>query len=292
MNRRDFLQACTSGAVSAPLAAGMVYPLLNHGTESSHRETAYERVIRTNILHCAYAVYPPFLDHDPLTGKFSSVVPEMMIEFEKVSGIKVEWGPEIDWGNIATTLQTHKADAFCSGMMLTAKRGRVMAGSAPLFYTAVEAFVRLDDDRFDNNMDRINQPDVHISVNEGDFSEEIANRLFPQAQKVYKGDFGGEAQLFMNVASRKADLTISGAGDMSIYNTNNPSSQLRKVKFQHPLLTFPNVISIDIQETALLQLINATLYDLTSNGTLDRILRANKGSDYGVFYFPAKLPIN
>ncbi len=96
-------------------------------------ESAYDRVIRTNTLRCAYGIYPPFMNKDPNTGKLSGISVDVMAEFEKASGIKVEWGPEIDWGNIAATLQTGKADAFCTTMLLTPKRGRVMAGSLPHF---------------------------------------------------------------------------------------------------------------------------------------------------------------
>jgi polar amino acid transport system substrate-binding protein len=259
---------------------------------SAKTETAYDRVVRTNTLRCAYALYPPFLGKDPNTGKLNGIMADVMAEFEKASGLKIEWGPEIDWGNIAATLQSGKADAFCTTMLLTPKRGRVMAGSIPIFFTTVEAYARPDDLRFDNNSERLNQPDVRLSVNMGDLSEEVALRFFPQAQRVYKGELGGESALFLNVAANKADVTFSGPANLFAYNKNNPAMTLRQVKFQRPLMNFAGAMGVEIHETALLNVIDATLHDLIDNGIVDKILRVNLGADYNVAYFPPKPQAN
>ncbi len=114
----------------------------------------------------------------------------------------------------------------------------------------MEAYARNDDTRFDNNLERINQPDVRISVNTGDLSEEVAQRMFPKAQLVYKSPVGGEAELFLNVANNKADITLSGTDNMLAFNKNNPSMVLRQVKLQHPLATFTGVMGVEIHEAA------------------------------------------
>lgn len=274
------------------VALGIQNFVLPKNGEISKTETAYERVMRTNTLRCAYAIYPPFMSKDPNTGKLSGIGPDMMAAFEKTSGLKVEWALEIDWGNIGVTLQSGKADAFCAGMFLTPKRGHVIAGSTPIFFSTMEAFVRPDDKRFDNNIDRINQPDVRISVNMGDISEELAERSFPQAQRIYKGEMGGESALFLNVATNKADIALSGPSNLSTYNQGNPTSALRKVTLPHPLMAFASVIGVSVQEPALLQTINASLHNMIDNGVVDRILKSNLGIEYGTAYFPPKPQLN
>jgi len=111
-------------------------------TTAAPKESAYERVIRTNTLRCGYALYPPFISKDPNTGKLSGIAPSLMGEVEKATGLNVVWGPEIDFGNITPTLQSGKADAFCTGMAMTPARGRVLIGSIPFSYGAIEAYVR------------------------------------------------------------------------------------------------------------------------------------------------------
>jgi ABC-type amino acid transport substrate-binding protein len=263
-------------------------PVAAEKIETIKTETAYDRVMRTNTLRCAYGLYPPWIGKDPNTGKLNGIMPDIMAAFEQASGIKVEWGPEIDWGNIAVTLQSGKADAFCAGMFMTPKRGRVIAAATPLFFSVMQAFARSDDKRFEGNIDRINQPDVRISVNMGDISEEMAQRIFPQAQLVYKSSVGGEAELFLNVATNKADIALSGPSNLSTYNLSNPSTALRQVELQNPVMIFRNIVGVDIHELTLLQTINATLYNLIDSGAIDKILRANTGKDYGVSYFPPK----
>jgi ABC-type amino acid transport substrate-binding protein len=260
----------------------------NKPSDTAKTETAYDRVMRTGTLRCAYAIYPPYLTKDANSGKIGGVMAEMMAGFELTSGIKIEWGPEIDWANIAPTLQTGKADAFCAGMWLTPGRGKVVAGSKPIFFNIVEAYARQDDKRFDNNRDRINKPDVRISVNLGDVSEEIAIQSFPLAQRVYIGEMGGQEQLFIDVANNKADMTVSGPTNLSTYNLNNAKIALRKIEFDEPLRTFQNVIGVDIHEQALLNLINATLVSVITSGIHDRALKNNVGTDYNVSYIAAE----
>jgi ABC-type amino acid transport substrate-binding protein len=251
-------------------------------------ESAYERVMRTNTLRCAYGTYPPFVAKDPNTGKLSGLMPDLMAAFEQASGLKVEWGPEIDWGDIATTLQTGKADAFCTGLAATPKRGRAIGFSAPLLYGVLAAFVRPDDRRFDHALDQINQADVRLSVNEGDLSEEYALRLFPKAQRVYKGALGGEDALFLNVAMNKADITLSAPSNQSIFNKNNGTMALRRVELDRAPASFPASIGVDSHETALLGVLDTTLHDLIDNGVVDKLARAHLGDDYGASYVPAK----
>ena len=255
-------------------------------------ESAYDRVIRTRVLHCAYAVYPPFLGKDPNSGKLSGIMPDVMDAFAQASGLKVEWGPEVDWGAIAATLQAGKADAFCAGMYITPQRGLVIADSTPIYFGVLNAYARTDDKRFDDNLDAMNRPDVSMSVNMGDASEEVSKRLFPQAQLVYRSLTGGEAELFLNVANHKADLTLSGPNNLSTFNQSNPDMALRQVPLEHPLMVFPSVISVDIHEQMLRSLLNVTLHSLIDSGEVDRILRADTGEDYGVSYFPAKSQLN
>ncbi|MFA6280081.1 MAG: transporter substrate-binding domain-containing protein [Bdellovibrionales bacterium] len=268
--------------ISVVIALGIQnFALRPATTASASKESAYDRVMRTNTLRCAYALYPPFISKDPNTGKLGGIAPALMAEVEKATGLNVVWGPEIDFGDITPTLQTGKADAFCTGMAMTPARGRVLLGSTPFSYGAIEAYVRKNDTRFDNNPDSINRPDIKIEVNMGDLSEAIAKRFFPKATLVYRGTVGGEDQLFLDVAMKKADLTISGPSNLSLYNENNKATALRQVQLMRPLNTLSGVIAVGIHETALMNVINASLYDLIDNGVVDRILKTETGKDYG-----------
>jgi polar amino acid transport system substrate-binding protein len=246
--------------------------------------TAYDRVIKTNTLRCAYALYPPFIGKDPNTGKLTGIAVDLMSEIEKATGLQVSWGPEIDFGTITETLQTGKADAFCTGMAMTPARGKVLAGSIPFTYGPIQAYVRANDHRFDNNPSAINTPEVKIEVNSGDLSEQVAKRFFPKATLVYKGTMGGEDQLFLDVALKKADITLGGPSNLSLYNKNNQMTALRQVPFDRPVYSIPGVIAVEIKELALMNLIDTALHDLIDNGVITSILKQHTGTNYGTAY--------
>lgn len=274
-------------AVVIALAAQNILFTQKSATQES-QQPAYDRVIKTNTLRCAYALYPPFISKDPNTGKLSGFMVDVMEELSKVTEIKVDWTTEIDFGAITPTLQSGKADAFCSGMAITPARGRVLAASLPVSFGAIEAYVRKDDYRFDNAPEKINSTDIKLEVNEGDLSEQIAKRFFPKASLAYRGTMGGEDQLFLDVAMKKADVTFSGPSNLSLFNHDNPQKALRKVPFPRPLYLVSAAVSTDIKEVALMNLINVSLQDMIDNGSLDALLKKNMGKDYGSAYLPPK----
>ncbi|MDD2324777.1 MAG: transporter substrate-binding domain-containing protein [Alphaproteobacteria bacterium] len=274
------------------IALGVQNTLFSDNTSRTvSQQPAYDRVLKTNTLRCAYAVFPHFLEKDPNTGKLSGIMPSLMEEVGKLTGLTVEWGPEIDYGDIALTLQTGKADLFCTGIAMTPSRGRVIGGSTPVAYAPMAAYVRANDQRFDNAPDKINNPSIKIEVNEGDFSEEIAKRFFPKATLVYRGPTGGESQLFLDVAMNKADVTFSGPSYLSIFNTNNPDIALRLAPFNQTIYAVPVVLAGEIREEALLRMIDVALKDIINNNVMDKLLHDALGQDYAVAYFPPKKDI-
>jgi polar amino acid transport system substrate-binding protein len=235
------------------------------------KETAYERVLRTGTLRCGYGIFEPQTMKDPNTGAFTGAFVDVMQGLGKELNIKIEYTEEVDWGQIAEALSSGRIDAFCPGMWGTAKRGAHIAFTTPVYYSTLEAFVRADDKRFDNNKAAINDPSVTISMNEGDVSEEIADRFFPKAKRFAKGAVSGEAFLLMNVAAKKADVTFTAPSIAATYMRNNPNS-LRQVPFDTPILVYPNVIGVDIHEHELVSMLNAGITQLENNGLIGEIL--------------------
>lgn len=272
-------------AVAIALVAQNTF-ITDKEAKQSSAQPAYDRVMKTNTLRCAYALYPPFINKDPNTGKLSGYMVDVMAEVAKVTDIKIEWAEEIDFGAIAPALQSGRTDAFCSGMAMTPARGRVLAGSLPVTFGAIEAYVRQNDTRFDNAPQKINDPAIKIEVNAGDLSEHVAKRFFPQATLTYRGTVGGEDQLFLDVATKKADLTISGPSNLSAFNKNNAADALRKIPMVRPLYLVPGVIAVETHETALLNLINAALQDLIDNGEIETLMKKTFGKDFGTAYLP------
>jgi polar amino acid transport system substrate-binding protein len=213
--------------------------------------------MRTGTLRCGYGIYPPLIVKDPNTGVLSGSMVDIMDEIVKQIGIKLEWTEEVDWGQIGETLQTNRIDAMCVPLWGTARRARAVLFSQPMFFSPVETFARGDDLRFDNNPAAINQPDIKISINDGDVSEEVALRDFPAAQRVAKVQLAGEGQLFMNIIDHKADVTFSHISFVDGFNKNN-NNVIRKVPLP-PVRVFSNVIGIKPGELQMKNMIAPTI---------------------------------
>ncbi len=234
------------------------------------KESVYDRVMKTGTIRCGYGVFPPIIMKEPNTGEIKGIFADIMNEIGKVSDLKIEWVQEVDWGQIPQALSSGKIDAMCAGMWGTPKRGKVMAFSKPLFFSYAKAYARYDDNRFDNNMKAINDPQVKLSVNDGDISMEIAERFFPKADRVSKIQLAGEDFLLMNVATQKADIALTTPSIAQNYIKNNPKS-IKEIPLPNYLAINQNVIGVGIHDDAMVRLLNAAIDDLQYNGVIKGI---------------------
>jgi ABC-type amino acid transport substrate-binding protein len=81
--------------------------ILPHNTSTQHsRETAYDRVMRTGVLRCAYGLWDPCVMRDPNTGKFSGIIYDFMQDLGKSINVKCDYVTEVPWDSIGVSLQT------------------------------------------------------------------------------------------------------------------------------------------------------------------------------------------
>ncbi|MCI5060443.1 MAG: transporter substrate-binding domain-containing protein [Alphaproteobacteria bacterium] len=250
---------------------------------AGEKGTAYDRVLKTKKIRCAYGLWEPVVMRDPNTGEMSGFFVDLMDQIGQALDIEVEWSMEVDWGQIPTILSSGKVDAHCAGMWASPNRGTRVAFTKPVFYTPVVAVVRADDTRFDENIMLVNNENIRISVGDDDITEEIATRDFPEAQSIPKPALSGEEQHLMVVADGKADITFNEVNYIKGYMKKNPG----KVKIIHPdapLRVFGNTVGVNIHETALLAMLNNTLIHLLDSGAINRIFEKYK-EDYDISYY-------
>ncbi len=248
-------------------------------------ESVYDRVMRTGKLRCGYGIFEPQFMIDPNTQKQSGTMYEIMQAVGKELGIEVEFTEEVDWGQIQQSLESGRVDAFCPGMWGTAKRGARIGFSKPIYYSTVEAFVRADDTRFDNNRNAINSPDIVIATNDGDITEEIADAFFPKAKRFAKADLTGEVILFQNVLAQKADITFSAGSIGESFMKNNPNA-LKQVPLESSILVYKHVVGVKMDEHELRLMLDAALEQLQNNGVTEQILNKYNGGEF--FRIPSK----
>lgn len=256
----------------AILAAAITSWLLApSGNSPATTESAFDRVMRTGTLRCAYYVFPPVLNFDETTHQPYGLAVDMMNSIAAKTSLKVEWVEEINFGNWMPGLITKRYDAVCAPMWPNAAMTREALFSQPFMFTAIWPYARTEDTRFDKNPAKINSPATTIAVMEGNVTTDLANQLFPQAKQYAipgNADFGLAVEA---VRSHKADLVLWDTNGVFQYQQSNPNS-LHQVQLATPLQVMAFAIPLNRGEYQLKSLLDAALNDMHYSGELDRLI--------------------
>jgi len=241
------------------------------GEAVAAKESVYDRVLRTGVLRCGYADWPPAgFVKNPQTGEVSGIMADVTEAVAAKLNLKVEWTENTGWGSFIESLRDHRIDVFCSGPWQNAARGRYVGFSVPVFYSAVYPYVAASDHRFDKDLSAANAPTIRISAMDGEMSDIIAKERFPKAVEISVPQLGQYTDIFMNVATHKADIVFNEPSIAASYMASNPNS-LRLAQ-DRPFQTFPTCLAVDIHEVHLRDMLNSALVELQNQGVVDEII--------------------
>ncbi len=250
-----------------------------------HRETAYERVMRTRTLHCGYALWPVSEEIDPNTKQLKGVVPDFTEALGQKLGLKIEWTEEVVWGQQAEALATGKIDAMC-----TTDGPYVYTAATVLDYTEPMAYFPEYIYGRENaapilNIDTLNTLDITFSAIEGDISLAMAMDSFPKAHRLELPGSDDPSLIMVNIVDKKADVTITDPLTIDHFNRNN-KKKLKKL-YDQPMGVINMSFSVGKGEGDLLQMLNQGFLLLQGLGISDQIL--NKyDPEHKLFYRPVQ----
>jgi ABC-type amino acid transport substrate-binding protein len=238
------------------------------------KETAYERVMRTGVLRCGYAMWPPLvMNKDPNTGELSGVGKDIIEAAAKNLSLKVEWTEESGWGNYPTALNSGRFDVFCAIAGQSAAKGRETRYTVPLFYAPVYAYVRTDETRINEALSNLDDAAFRISGQDGEVSELIAHNYFPKAIYVGQQQLSELGQIFMNVATGKADIVFNAPDVAEDFMSKNPD-KLKRLSAK-PFQTYSLTYAVAMNEENLQQMLDSALIELHNNGLIEKILNTH-----------------
>ena len=267
--------------LSAVTAFGVVKAVVPEQTTTSKKETAFERVMRTQTIHCAYPVNnAPRLIFNPNTGEKSGITYDVIEAIGKVLNLKIEWTEEVSYGTFPENLRSGKEDMFCGGVWTSSARAHKAILSTPIMYVPLYAYVRAGDTRFDDKIELMNDPAVSFATMDGTTLETVAKTAFPKAKYVPTAINADQTQPILDVAIGKADALVYDNFNLSNFNRNNPDKQLRRVNTTQPVHTYSEAFAFGMGEWELRDMVNTALNELQNNGTIDRIL-AKYEPEYG-----------
>ena len=164
----------------------------------------------------------------------------------------------------------------------TAARSKRVDFSTPLFYSGVGAFVRADDNRFDENLDLINAASISVATMDGEMADAIARNDFPKANRIAVPQLSEISSMLLNVAEGKADVTFVELYFAHEFLQSNPGS-LKNVAGSAPIRVFPNTIMLRSGESELKAMLNVASEELLNLGTVERLLTKYEPAR-GMFY--------
>jgi len=250
------------------------------------KQSAFDRVVETQTLRCGYNFWEPGLVFDEENQRLWGFYHDVMQEFEKESGVKVEWAHVVDWGNVRVELETGRIDAMCA-MWNTTLESQVFLFTRPFGYQTVEAIVRADDTRFDKDLNAANAPDIKIAVVDNATQDFIARSDFPKAQRSAQQLLSSNAELLMDVESGKSDMTFTNPGIFHGYTKSNPGKLKRAIPGKN-LRVYGTSLTLGLREYELANLLNVSFGHLINTGKIDALIDKYNADYPNTFIKPAK----
>jgi ABC-type amino acid transport substrate-binding protein len=271
LDKRAFIQAIGSAVIAAPVA--LLTTKLDHQDKTGPaKETAFDRIIRTNTLRCGYGIWRPGMNKDPVTGKLSGIFFDYVEAIGQHTGLKIEWTEEVGWGDFPAALNAGRIDAMCFGAWPKATTAKEVLFTEPTYFLPINAYTRIGDTRFDQAIDKVNSEEIIISTMDAELSSQLAASRFPKARTLSVPQLSDASTLLLNVTSRKADITFTDAWTAAEYMSKNPG-QLQLVKMEKPLRLFGHTIPVAKGETSLIALLNAATEEIMTSGEFDKIMK-------------------
>jgi ABC-type amino acid transport substrate-binding protein len=163
-------------------------------------------------------------------------------------------------------LAAGKYDAICASL-INMPRAMLVDSCDPFVFVPTYAYIRADDNRFQSIKD-FNNPAYTISGQEGTAVTTTAREKFPAA-KFHMLTNTDLAEMFVTVATRKADVAFMIPSFFDAYNKNNPG--VLKQLSDTPLQTFSFSFGLAPEQQGLKSLFNNSLHRLIVSGELEEI---------------------
>lgn len=258
----------------------------NKNIDMAKPSTRWEEVKARGTLRCGYLIWPPFVERNMNTGEMEGSTVAIVEKMAANLALKVEWSTEVDMAHMLSGF--NKYDMVCSPLISNSFRARESDFTVPLGYIGTYAWVRQNEDRFGDSPVALNDPQVRIAVIDGESSQEVAKEDFPKATLITLPHVAAGGQLMMEVAGGKADVVLTEAFSMELYEKGNPGQirALSKTPVRLSALAFP----LPPNEYEFKRVLDIALGELQETGMIERILRPYENEDgMAKILLPAKL---
>ena len=250
---------------------------------TAQAQSVYNQVMTSGVITACYVEYPPALIKDPNTGKLSGIFYDALNKAAANMGLTVNWNVEVGWADLIPSLNAGKCDIIGSPAWGNSTRGKSSEFSVPLYYSAINAYVRTSDNRFNGNPFIANNSQYTVMDEDGETSQVIVGQMFPNAKTVTIPQNDDVSVMLLDVVSNKADMAFVEASIANQFLATHPGT-LKNVSANTPVAVYGNVYLIKKGEFEFKTAIDNAMNELLSNGYINQLI-AQYGKSYpGGFY--------
>jgi polar amino acid transport system substrate-binding protein len=270
MNRRNFLQMIGLTVPTAAATAWMTRPKAS--IDPHNAQDAATRILDTRQMRCGYiSQNAPMIIKDPNTGQLSGIFYDLTERLGELAHLEILWTTDTSFATFPQDLTLGKYDVCAGGLWPSVPKSEIVQYSLPAFYSGLGVYVRNDDNRFDANVDRLNDPHFRIATLDGDTSQIVQRRHYPQASVIELPDSLEVSMLAETVITGKADATLIEKAVADLYKQKNPGS-LRNLTEDKPLQVFKNTWAFAYGSPRLQTIIDTAVEAMIADGYVDQVL--------------------
>lgn len=244
----------------------------NSNNEINQTKGVYEAILSKGTIRVGYIPYPPAVIKDPNTKQLSGIFYDVLMQAGKNLDLKVEFVEEVAWGTMIEAVKTNRIDLVCTAVYAKSQRGKFVDFTLPLYYSPLKTFTYSNNKTFDNDISKINNPNIKIATIDGEAVSILAKTDFPNAQKVSLTQSSDVSQMLEEVATKKADVTFVEPVFANMYIKNNPN-KIREVSGIDPVRVYPVVMMIAKDEGKFKSTVNIALQELHDNGFVEKMIK-------------------
>jgi ABC-type amino acid transport substrate-binding protein len=274
------------GVIVVSAVVSLIIVKLAAPAGTAQAQSVYNKVITSGVITACYLEYPPAIIKDPNTGKLSGIFYDALNKAASNMGLKVSWSVEEGWADLIPSLNAGKCDIIGSPAWSNSARAAGAEFSVPLYYSAINAYVRTDDNNFNGNPFIANDTQYTVMDEDGETSQVIVGQMFPKAKEVTVPQNADLSLMLLDVVDKKADMTFVEASIANQFLATHPGS-LKNADPNKPVAVYGNIYLIKKGEFEFQTMINNAMNELLGNGYISQLIM-QYGKQYpGGFYTDA-----
>ncbi|GHT78627.1 amino acid ABC transporter substrate-binding protein [Bacteroidia bacterium] len=228
-------------------------------------------VFADSTIKVGYISYPPGFIIDPNTKEKSGIFNDVLVEIAKRNNLTINYKEEVTWATMIEAISTNRVDLIANPVWATPERKAVADFSIPIYFSPIGIYVRADDNRFDTDISKLNDPKVRIAAVDGEINYSIGKFDFPLAEvKPFPNNID-VAQLYLEIQAKRKDVTFAEPMFAYDYMQKNPG-KIKNIGEKAPIRNYPNGYMYKKGNSKTGDFLNTEIEKLLKDGTIDKII--------------------